>query len=580
MADLTISQKLDSIINTKANIKQAIINKGQQVNDVFDTYAAAIENIQTSPSVENLDTQLNTQDNLLNTQNITISNIANALNGKSLPGGGSIDANSVYDLQSFKESGQAGESILRYVKVYPAEIDMSNRQGSLYGLFDGCKYMETVPNIVNFDGYNQQIDSMYAFNSCSSLNNVDLNLNNCTGFGTMSYMFCNCKNLKIVNFIQPNSFHTPIDGDFVTTQVADFMFYNCRSLTNININNGWLYVSSLAAMFSNCYSLTDLSNITINVTELSSDPVEMFRNCCNITNFPLFEGKSNYNITSLGSMFVACSNINDLILSNILNCFNLNNVTDISHTFLGCSNLNSLPNQINYENIYSFNYSFGGMNITDINISISNASSLQSAFSPIYTYYNDEAQMDSVIVYNSPLTNLTLTNCDNVQYLDYMCASCENLKSVNIYNLTSTVFQTPYVFENCYNLVNVSFDNCNFSNVYNVSNMFTNCYNLVNCPNISTLSSLLQQADFMFANCYNLVNVPTLNVEQVTSAYAMFENCHNLSNQSLENILNMRPTQVGYTYSYFGITENQFNIMKNLPSFQNAVNNGWSETYI
>lgn len=579
MPDLTISQKLDSIINSKTNIKQAIINKGQQVNDVLDTYAAAIENIQTGTPSEDLNTVLNTQDNLLNTQNITISNIANALSGKSIPGGGSIDGNNVYNLDAFKNS-QIGESILSYVQVYPTEIDVSNRQGSLYGLFNGCRYMQTLPNIVNYDGYNNYTDSIYTFSNCSSLNNIDLNLNNCTGFGTMSYMFCNCTNLKTVNFIQPNSFHIPIEGDFISTQSTDSMFENCYNLTNINIDNGWLYVSGMGGMFYNCTNLTNLLHITINVTELINDPMEVFRNCCNLTNFPTFEGKSEHGITSLRGMFEMCKNLNDSTLSNILNHFNLDNVTDIQSVFKGCSNLNSLPTQLNYDNITYLDDSFGGINVTNIDLSINNAVSLRSTFNPVYSYYNTETQMEDKIIFNSPLTNLTLSNCSNVQYTDYMCEDCNSLKTINMNNLSTNLYQCSYMFTNCYNLVNVSFNDCDFSNVLNTQNMFANCYNLVDCPNISTLSSQLQQTGFMFANCYNLVNVPTLNMEQVYSAMNMFENCYNLSNQSLENILNMRPTQVGHTYTYFGITENQFNIMKNLPSFQNAVNNGWSETYI
>ena len=579
MPDLTISQKLDSIINSKTNIKQAIINKGQQVNDVLDTYAAAIENIQTGTPSEDLNTVLNTQDNLLNTQNITISNITNALNGKSLPGGGSIDGNSVYNLDAFKNS-QIGESILSYVQVYPTEIDMSNRQGSLYGLFNGCRYMQTLPNMVNYDALNNNIDPAYTFYNCSNLTNIDINLYNCVGFISMSSMFAGCYDLETVNFIQPSSFHSPIIDDYIQPQQVDFMFSNCYSLTNININNGWIYATSITSMFYNCSNLTDLSHITINVNELSNDITGLFENCSNLTNFPTFEGKSEYALSSLSQLFTRCSNLNDTTASNILNCFNIDNVNDLGYTFLGCSNLNNFPNQINYENIYSFNYSFGGMNITDINLSISNAGSLQSTFSPIYQYYNQLTQTDEKIMLNSPLTNLTLTNCDNVQYLDCICESCENLKSVNIYNLTTMTLQIPYMFANCYNLVNVLFDNCNLSSVYSTVSMFENCYNLVDCPNISTLSNSLQQTDYMFANCYNLVNVPTLDMEQVYSGMNMFENCYNLSNQSLENILNMRPVQTGYTYSYFGITENQFNIMKNLPSFQNAVNNGWSNEYI
>lgn len=580
MADLTISQKLDSIINTKANIKQAIINKGQQVNDVFDTYASAIENIQTSPSVENLDTELNTQDNLLNTQNITISNISNALNGKSLPGGGSIDCNSVYNLEDFTKHSQIGESILKYVQIYPTEIDMSNRQGYIQYLFDGCKYMKTVPNIINFDGYNQTITSMYTFNTCSNLTSINLNLNNCTGFDTMSYMFSNCHNLKTINFIQPNSFHNDIDGDFVVTQTTDWMFSDCHNLTNININNGWLYTSHIAGMFYNCYSITDLSNITINVTELYNDPTQIFYNCTNLNNFPIFEGKSESGFILLDSMFTGCKNIDDSTVSNILNCFNLDNVESISHTFLGCTNLNSLPSTLNYANINILAYAFGGINMTDINLSINNTTSLSGTFSPIFSYYNQEIQSQSEIIFNSPLTNLTLTNCSNVQYTYELCKGCNNLKSININNLSTNLQQCHYMFENCCNLTDIVFENCDFGNVGYMLNMFANCYNLVNCPNLNNTSSLLQQTDWMFANCYNLVNIPTINVESVISYYGMFENCSNLSNQSLENILNMRFLQTSPYYVQLGITENQFNIMKNLPSFQNAVNNGWSETYI
>ena len=577
MADLTISQKLDSIINTKANIKQAIINKGQQVNDVFDTYAAAIENIQTSPSVENLDIQLNTQDNLLNTQNITISNIANALNGKSLPGGGSIDGNSVYNLADFIRHSQMGESILNYVQVYPTEIDMSNKQGGLSYLFKGCQYMTNVPNLINYDALNNYVDIVETFSECKNLTEINININNALGIGQMQYTFHNCQNLKTINFIQPNAF-TNENRDI--TQDLMYVFSDCRNLTEININNGFVTASSIASAFSNCYNITDLSNITIDVTSMTTDPAYAFSDCYNLVNFPIFENKSEYPIHLITSMFQGCEYIDSSTLGNILNHFNLDNITDIVTSFCGCVNLNSIPSELNYDNIVYMTRAFCGINVQDINLSISNVISLQGAFSSSYYKWNTDTQNEVLVTVNTPLTNLTLTNCSNVQYTDEMCIDCKNLKSVNIDGLSSMLYQCGYMFANCYNLVNVSFNNCNFNNVYNTVYMFANCYNLVDCPTLNNLGTSLQQTDCMFENCYNLVNVPTLNMEQVYSAPDMFKNCYNLSNQSLENILNMRPTQIGYTYSYFGITENQFNIMKNLPSFQNAVNNGWSETYI
>ena len=575
MADLTISQKLDSIINTKANIKQAIINKGQQVNDVFDTYAAAIENIQTSPSVENLDTQLNTQDNLLNTQNITISNIANALNGKSLPGGGSIDGNNVYNLDAFNNSSYA-ESILNYVQVYPTELDMSNKQGSLSYLFKGCQYMTNVPNLINYDASNNYVDIVETFSECKNLTEINININNALGIGQMRYAFYNCQNLKTINFIQPNAF-TNENSDI--TQDLMSVFSDCRNLTEININNGFVTASSISSAFSNCYNITDLSNIIIGVSRMTADPTYTFHYCYNLVNFPVFEGQTDYPIGSISGMFDCCNYLNNNILNTILDHFNFDYLAHIDFAFEGCTNLTALPSQFNYDNINNFASAFSGVNITDINLSISNGSSLQRTFSSTYPKYNETTQGTDIIETNSPLTNLTLTNCSNVQYIDEMCINCKNLRSVNISNLSTNLYQCSYMFANCQNLTNVAFENCEFGSVYQTSSMFENCYNLVDCPNISTLSNSLQQTDCMFADCYNLVNVPTLNMEQVYSATDMFKNCYNLSNQSLENILNMRLTQIGYIYSYLGITENQFNIMKNLPSFTNAVNNGWPEQY-
>lgn len=576
MADLTISQKLDSIINTKANIKQAIINKGQQVNDVFDTYAAAIENIQTSPSVENLDTQLNTQDNLLNTQNITISNIVNALNGKSLPGGGSIDGNSVYNLDAFKNS-QIGESILSYVQVYPTEIDMSNRQGGLSSLFRGCQYMTNVPNLINYDASNNYVEMVETFSDCKNLTEININLNNTRGFGSMGYAFYNCQNLKTINFIQPNSFLQEDEGAYSD---LDYTFSGCWNLTNINIDNGLVTPWSISSSFANCFNITDLSNFTFNVYRISSDPTSTFSHCYNLVNFPIFENKSEYAINSISSMFQGCEYIGDSTLSNILNHFNLDNVTDIVTSFCGCVNLNSIPSELNYDNILYMTRAFCGINIQDINLSVTNAISLQGAFSSSYYKWNTDTQSEVLVTVNAPLTNLTLTNCSNVQLMEEMCIGCKNLKSVNINGLSSVLSQCSYMFANCQNLTSVAFENCEFGSVYEAVSMFANCYNLVDCPTLNNLGTSLQRTSFMFSNCYNLVNVPVINVEQVYDVTGMFENCYNLSNQSLENILNMRFTQTSPTYLQVGITENQFNVMKNLPSFTNAVNNGWPEQYI
>ena len=69
-----LQDNLDYLNETKTQIKNAIINKGQEVSseDTFRSYADKIEAIQTS---ENLDTELNTQDQ-------KIEDIKTALNGR------------------------------------------------------------------------------------------------------------------------------------------------------------------------------------------------------------------------------------------------------------------------------------------------------------------------------------------------------------------------------------------------------------------------------------------------------------------------------------------------------------------
>ena len=58
----TTSEKLNLLLNTKSEIKAALIAKGQTVNDVFSTYPDKIRAIETG---ENLDAEIATQDNLI-----------------------------------------------------------------------------------------------------------------------------------------------------------------------------------------------------------------------------------------------------------------------------------------------------------------------------------------------------------------------------------------------------------------------------------------------------------------------------------------------------------------------------------
>ena len=88
----------------------------------------------------------------------------------------------------------------------------------------------------------------------------------------------------------------------------DSMFYNCSSLTQLDVSNWDMsQVTSTYAMFNNCSSLTqlDLSNWNMSqVTNMSA----MFNNCSSLTQLDL----SNWNtsqVTNMSAMFVLVSKL-------------------------------------------------------------------------------------------------------------------------------------------------------------------------------------------------------------------------------------------------------------------------------
>ena len=112
------------------------------------------------------------------------------------------------------------------------------------------------------------------------------------------------------------------------------MFYNCSSLTSLDLSNlDTSNVTNMYSMFQNCSSLTslDLSNFnTSKVTSMNS----MFYYCSKLISLDL----SNFDtskVTDMTGMFYYCSKLISLDLSS----FNTSKVTDMTGMFLNCSSL-------------------------------------------------------------------------------------------------------------------------------------------------------------------------------------------------------------------------------------------------
>ena len=128
-----------------------------------------------------------------------------------------------------------------------------------------------------------------------------------------------------------------------------YMFYECTSLTSIDLSNfNTSNVTNMWGMFNYCSSLTslDLSSFnTSNVTDMGS----MFNSCKQLTILDL-SGFNILNVTNMRCMFMSCSSLISLELGN----FNTSKVTNMSDMFYGCAKLQA---EINIMNASITNYS-------------------------------------------------------------------------------------------------------------------------------------------------------------------------------------------------------------------------------
>lgn len=204
---------------------------------------------------------------------------------------------------------------------------------------------------------------------------------------------------------------------------ASYMFYDCKSLTNIDLSNfDTSDVTDMRGMFYNCYKLASLNLSTFNtgnVTDMNS----MFDNCRILESLDLSTFNTS-NVTNMMYMFFQCNNLTNLNLSR----FDTSNVTEMGYMFSQCFKLENL-------NLSHF--------IT-----------------------NKVVWMEGMFQNCYDLVNLNMDSFDtsNVQNFNYMFQNCRKLKSLNLsnFNFVSATDIFPHMLEGC-SLLNTIY------NPYNVN---------------------------------------------------------------------------------------------------------------
>ncbi len=194
-------------------------------------------------------------------------------------------------------------------------------------------------SVCTFSAYAAVVDGTCGDNLTWTLNTKDSTLV-IAGTGEMTNFTYYDMNINLPSWYGYTSYIKYVTIQDGVTSVGSWAFFNCSSLTSINIPN---YVTSIGDdAFQNCSSLTSIT-IPNSVTSIGD---YAFSNCSSLTSITIPNS-----VTSIGwGAFADCSGLTSAAIPN--------SVTSIgSRAFAGCSSLTSItiPNSVTSIGDYAFN---------------------------------------------------------------------------------------------------------------------------------------------------------------------------------------------------------------------------------
>ena len=384
--------------------------------------------------------------------------------------------------------------------------------------FKDCTKIKGIENIGKL--YTKNItNTSEMFNNCEMLESIDLsNFNyNAPNVTSMKAMFRNCKSLKILDI--------DLDNNKCTKTEVGGLLVGC--------NLDELYLCSFP-------EITDMSGFmqTIGATN---------------TKYINLEGMDTSNVTNMGSMFVNCSNVEQIDFMRkpkdnyiYLSSFSFTNVTDTGAMFAGCTNLKTINFGITAENnkisymayMFSRCKSLTEMDLTPFNNNLCTTTAntrdmfegcekLETLKMCSFKKMKNMSQLITGMRVGDYLKHLDLSAMDTSETTDmsYMMVSCSKLQDVNLgYLNMSKVTNTSSMFGGCTSLKNLDLSKVNTSKVTDMSTMFQNCTSLesINLSNFNTSS--VTKMTSMFDRCSSLeqLDLTSFNTKKATNMIAMF----------------------------------------------------------
>lgn len=406
------------------------------------------------------------------------------------------------------------------------------RPTSCYRWFDGCAKL-TDENLIGLGNLNTS--SVWTFRKmfigCSSLKNLDLSKFDTGKAQRLRSLVENCTSLQTVSL--------PKMDNVVN---IEYMLKNCRSLTQVDLsgqNTG--KVQLMTELFYGCSNLKEIIGLERISTASATGMYRMFMGCSALTDINV----SNFNtakVTNMASMFEGCKSLATLDLSN----FNTASVTDMSGMFNGCTGLTSL-------NMKNFNTA----KVTNMNSMFKFCESLPTLdISMLQT--SQVTSMASMFDGCKKLTSIDVSrfNTGNATAMNLMFKNCEALTSLDLKSFnTANVLEFSDFVWGCKNLKEIDLSSFNTENTTNMGHMFADCSSLkeLNIESFNTVK--VKYVDNMFNGCTNLMKIyatDKFTTGAVENSADMFLGCTSLKGaKQCDGTNDVDATYANVTNGYF-----------------------------
>ena len=284
----TIAENLTLLESTKANIKQAIVNKGVSVSDTdtFASYADKIGQISGGSSAATLD----------------FGTINYAYAPTILKNG--LDASVAYLNKWTGNNFDSDPELMFMPKV--EIVDSKPVRLSYVG--------NTFPKLLIFPDIDFKHKNIYGYGLMVHSKAMSIHLKNINFTGSLESLFNDCDNL-----VDITCSGLTIDSNVTN---ASSCFQNCLKLTTVPdlFNGAQTGLTNLAYMFSNCSSLISLDLSSFDTSEITN-MMNMFDSCFNLTTIKgIIDMKS---CEWCSNMFTNCHKLKDVKIKNPPSGFNV-----------------------------------------------------------------------------------------------------------------------------------------------------------------------------------------------------------------------------------------------------------------